>query len=132
MTKMKSIFLTIFGTMITGFGVGVFLTPNKIVGGGVSGLSTILYHTMSVPPGVSFLVINLLFLLIGFKILGKSFTAKTLVGAALISFFTQIFSYIPLYMENIILATLFGGALYGLGIGLGFAAGASTGGQRDG
>lgn len=128
MTKMKSIFLTIFGTMITGFGVGVFLTPNKIVGGGVSGLSTILYHTMSVPPGVSFLVINLLFLLIGFKILGKSFTAKTLFGAALISFFTQIFSYIPLYMENIILATLFGGALYGLGIGLGFAAGASTGG----
>ncbi len=128
MTKMKSIILTIFGTMITGFGVGVFLTPNKIVGGGVSGLSTILYHTMSVPPGVSFLVINLLFLLIGFKILGKSFTAKTLFGAALISFFTQIFSYIPLYMENIILATLFGGALYGLGIGLGFAAGASTGG----
>lgn len=128
MNKYKSILLTILGTMITGFGIGVFLTPNKIVGGGVSGLSTILFHTLSVPPGVSFLVINLIFLLIGFKILGKSFTLKTLLGAALISVFVQIFSYIPLYMENEMLATIFGGALYGLGIGLGFAAGASTGG----
>ncbi len=128
MSKGKSILLTVLGTMITGFGIGVFLTPNKIVGGGVSGLSTLLYHTLSVPLGVSFLVINLIFLLIGIKILGKSFTLKTLLGAALISVFTQVFSYIPFYTENIMLATIFGGVLYGLGIGLGFAAGASTGG----
>lgn len=128
MSKFKSLLMTVLGTMITGFGIGVFLTPNKVVGGGVSGLSTILYHTLSVPPGVSFLVINLIFLLIGFKILGKSFTLKTLLGAALISLFVQIFSYIPLYTENVILAAIFGGVLYGFGIGLGFAAGASTGG----
>jgi len=128
MSKTKSVLLTILGTMITGFGIGVFLTPNKIVGGGVSGLSTILFHALSIPVGISFLVINLLFLLIGFKILGKSFTFKTLLGAALISVFTQAFSFIPFYTENTMLATIFGGVLYGLGIGLGFAAGASTGG----
>ncbi len=128
MSRVKSLLLTILGTMITGFGIGVFLTPNKIVGGGVSGLSTILFHTLSVPPGVSFLVINLIFLILGYRILGRSFTLKTLFGAALISFFVQIFSYVPLVMEDTILATIFGGTLYGLGIGLGFAAGASTGG----
>ncbi len=128
MSKVKSIILTIIGTMITGFGIGVFLTPNKIVGGGVSGLSTILFHTLSIPPGVSFLVINLIFLLIGYKILGRSFTLKTLFGAAMISLFVQVFSYIPLEVEETMLATLFGGVLYGFGIGLGFAAGASTGG----
>ncbi|MBQ2696587.1 MAG: YitT family protein [Clostridia bacterium] len=128
MSKLKSVLLTIVGTMITGFGIGVFLTPNKVVGGGVSGLSTILYHALSIPPGVSFLVINLIFLLIGIRILGVSFTVKTLLGATLISVFVQVFSYIPLYTENIILATVFGGVLYGFGIGLGFAAGASTGG----
>ena len=124
----KSILFTILGTMITGFGIGVFLTPNKIVGGGVSGLSTILYHAFSVPPGVSFFVTNIIFLIIGFRVLGKEFTVKTLFGATLISVFVQIFSYFPFYTENIVLAVVFGGVLYGLGIGLGFAAGASTGG----
>lgn len=128
MTKIKSVLLTIVGTMITAFGIGVFLTPNKIVGGGVSGLSTILYHAFSVPPGVSFFVINFIFLAIGFKILGKEFTLKTLLGSSLISIFVQIFSYIPFYTENTMLATVFGGTLYGIGIGLGFVAGASTGG----
>ncbi len=126
--QLKSILFTILGTMITGFGIGVFLTPNKIVGGGVSGLSTILYHGFSIPPGVSFFVINVIFLLIGFKVLGKAFTAKTLFGATLISVFVQLFSYFPFYTDNIVLAVIFGGVLYGLGIGLGFAAGASTGG----
>ena len=128
MQNRKSILLTVLGTMITGFGIGVFLTPNKIVGGGVSGLSTILFHTLSIPPGVSFFVFNLLFLAIGYRILGKEFTLKTILGATLISVFVQIFSYIPLYLENTILTVIFGGVLYGLGIGLGFAAGASTGG----
>ena len=127
-SHMKSILFTILGTMITGFGIGVFLTPNKIVGGGVSGLSTILYHAFSVPPGVSFFVINIIFLVIGFRVLGKEFTLKTLFGATLISVFVQLFSYFPFYTENIVLAVVFGGVLYGLGIGLGFAAGASTGG----
>lgn len=128
MSKSKSVLLTIVGTMITAFGIGVFLTPNKIVGGGVSGLSTILYHAFSVPPGISFFVINFIFLAIGFKILGKEFTLKTLLGSSLISIFVQLFSYVPFYTENTMLATVFGGTLYGIGIGLGFVAGASTGG----
>lgn len=128
MSKLKSVLLTIAGTMITAFGIGVFLTPNKIVGGGVSGLSTILYHAFSIPPGVSFFLINFCFLVIGYKVLGKEFTVKTLLGSSLISVFVQVFSYIPFYTENTMLATVFGGTLYGIGIGLGFVAGASTGG----
>ena len=128
MTKYKSFLLTLLGTIMTGFGIGVFLTPNKIVGGGVSGLSTILYHTLSVPPGVSFFVFNIIFLLIGFKVLGKSFTIKTLIGASLLSVFVQIFSYMPFESDNALLVTIFGGAIYGMGIGISFAAGASTGG----
>lgn len=128
MKKYKSLLGTVVGTMITGFAIGVFLTPNKIVGGGVSGISTILYHTLRVPPGLSMIVINVLLLLIGLGVLGKEFTIKTLIGSAAISFFSQIFSYIPFYTDNTILAVLFGGVLYGLGIGIAFASGASTGG----
>lgn len=128
MKKTKSIFAIIFGTMLTGFAISVFLTPNKIVGGGVSGVATILYHTLHIPTGLSNIVLNLMLLVLGLGLLGKKFTLKTLVGAGLISLFIHLFSYIPFETENTMLATIIGGALYGLGIGIAFAAQASTGG----
>ena len=124
----KSALFTVLGTMMTGFAIGSFLTPNKIVGGGVSGISTILYHTMHIQPGISFFILNILFLLIGLTVLGRKFVVKTLMGVTLLSLFTQLFSYFPVYTQNLILSTVFGGVLYGLGIGMSFAAGASTGG----
>jgi len=127
LNKTKSVLMTILGTMTTGFAIGVFLTPNKIVGGGASGLSTILFHTLSIPTGVSFFLINMIFLLIGFKVLGKEFVVKTLLGVTMLSLFMQLFSMFPLETDPM-LATVFGGVLYGLGIGMSFAAGASTGG----
>lgn len=128
MKKRTSVLFTIFGTMITGFAIGSFLTPNKVVGGGVSGISTLLYHTFGIQPGISFFLLNILFLLLGLKVLGKKFILKTLLGITILSLFTQLFSLFPIHTENLILASVFGGVLYGIGIGMSFAAGASTGG----
>ena len=109
MNKFKSLLFSIFGAMLTGFAIGTFLTPNKIVGGGVSGISTILFHTFGIQPGVSFFVMNVLFLVFGLAILGKTFIMKTLVGIAFLSAFTQLFSYFPIHTENYMLATIFSG-----------------------
>jgi len=128
MKKTASILFPVIGTMITGFAIGCFLTPNKIVGGGASGISTILFHTLGLQPGLSFFLLNILFLLLGLKVLGKTFVFKTLLGTALVSLFTQLFSFFPIYTENLILSAIFGGVLYGVGIGISFAGGASTGG----
>ena len=128
MSKRKVILFTLFGTMITGFAIGTFITPNRIVGGGASGISTKLYHVFSIWPGLSYMVINIIFLLVGLKSLGKEFVFKTLLGSFLLSIFTQIFSFFPIYIENLVISAIFGGVLYGLGIGISFAAGASTGG----
>lgn len=128
MNKFKSIFLTIFGTMVTGFAVGAFLTPNKIVGGGASGIATLLYHTIGLEPGLGFFLINVGLLILGAAVLGKKFVFKTLLGITMLSIFVQLFSNFPIYTENLLLAPIFGGVLYGVGIGLAFAAGASTGG----
>ena len=87
MKKIKSFLLTVFSTMITGVSVGIFLTPNKIVSGGASGIATILFHTLSIPPGVTFIVANIIFLIPATIILGKKFAVKTLISAALLSFF---------------------------------------------
>lgn len=128
MNKRKTILFTILGTMITGFAIGSFLTPNKIVGGGASGISTLIFHTFGIGPGISFFLINILFLVVGFKVLGKEFVLKTLAGITLLSLFTQIFNFFPIPTENLVLSVVFGGVLYGVGIGIAFAGGASTGG----
>ena len=126
--KLKSFIYTLIGTALTGFAVSTFLTPNKIVCGGVSGISTILYQTLDIAPGLTFAIINIALLAVGFKLLGKAFTVKTLFGAGMLSLFVQLFSYLPAVTDNIFLAAFFGGTLYGLGIGIAFASGASTGG----
>lgn len=126
--KMKQNILFLIGPIITAFGISVFYLPNKVVSGGVSGLSTILYHIAKIPPGLSFAVINILFLLISFRVIGKEFVIKTVIGAANISLFVQIFSELPAMTDDVILASIFGSLLYGFGIGLTFLSGGSTGG----
>ena len=106
---------------------GCFL-PNKIVSGGVSGMSTILYHLSGIPVGISYGVINAVLLLAGYKIIGKEFTIKTLVCTAILSVLMDVASGLKPLTNDIFLATVFGAALYGIGIGLALANGASSGG----
>lgn len=124
----KNTFLFLIGPIITAFGISLFYLPNKVVSGGVSGLSTILYHLAKIPPGLSFALINGFFLLLSFKYIGKKFVFKTVIGAANVSLFVQLFSFLPPVTEDIVLASIFGSLIYGFGIGLTFLSGGSTGG----
>ena len=126
--KIKRYVTIILGTMLTGFAISGFYTPNKIVSGGVSGISTILYHTLHIPTGLSFAVINIALLIISFKLLGWRFVRDTVAGSMLLSLFVHLFSYVPPITENILLASVFGAVCYGFGIGLTLIEGASTGG----
>lgn len=116
------------GTLLTAIAISLFLLPNKIITGGVSGVSTILYHSFGIEVGLSFAVINIILLLLGSKVLGKVFVLRTLVASGMLSVFLQLFSYLPPATSNIFLATLFGACLYGGGLAITFASGASTGG----
>jgi len=128
MDKFKSYAMTFAGVVITAAAVSLFYLPNKIVSGGVSGISTILYHVFALPPGLTYAAINVLLLLIGLRVLGKAFVFRTLLGAGVLSLFVQIFSYLPPVTDDVFLATVFGAVLYGFGIGLALVSGASTGG----
>ena len=129
MYKAVKRYLTItLGTAMVGFAVSEFYIPNKIVSGGVSGLSTILFHTLGIAPGLSFAVINAALLAAALRFLGKSFVINSLIGATLLSAFVQIFSYLPSICKDVFLGSVFGAALYGAGIGLTLVEGASTGG----
>ena len=90
----------VFGVVLVAFAISVFYTPNKIVSGGVSGVSTIFYHMLGVQPGLSFAVINILLLALAWKFLGFVFVKDTILGAALLSLFVQLFSYCLLYTSD--------------------------------
>ncbi len=126
--KIKNFTMLLAGIIITSLAISVLTLPNKIVGGGVSGVSTLLFYSFGIEPGLSNAVINVLLLLIGLKVLGKKFVIATGCASLLLSFFVQIFSYLPPVTENTALASVFGGALYGFGIGLALVSGGSTGG----
>lgn len=128
MSIFKKTIFTIFGTMLTGFAISVFYLPNKVVNGGVSGISTIAYHILKIEPGITYIVVNLLLFVLALIFLGKNFIVQSFLGTASLSLFVQIFSYIPPLTENLFLAVVFGGVLYGLGISIVFTQGGSTGG----
>jgi len=121
--------LRTLSAVIIAFAVSMFFTPNKIVNGGVSGIATILHYTFGFPTGVSFAVINCALLLVGIKILGKEFVVTTLYISIVLSVLVDIFAaYLPPIEIDLLLAALFGAVIYGLGLGIAFATGASSGG----
>lgn len=122
-------YVTIFGgVVLVALAISVFYTPNKIVSGGVSGIATILYHTLGIQPGISFAVINIVLLLLAFRSIGRDFVKNTIIGSALLSVLVQLFTYIPPLTHDVLLASVFGAVLYGAGIGLTLIEGGSTGG----
>ena len=129
MKKFKIYLLRTLSAALAAFAISVFFTPNKIVNGGVSGVATILYHTLGISTGLSFAVINFTLLLLGFKILGKEFVGRTVYVSGILSVFVELFSrYIPQVEIDLFLAALFGAIIYGIGLGIAFATGASSGG----
>ena len=124
----KKYFIIVLGVALTAFGISVFYTPNKIVNGGVSGIATIFFHTLKIPTGLTFFIINAVLLILALRILGKGFVINTIFSSLMLSLFLQIFSYIPSFTSDILLATVFGSVLYGFGIGLTLIQECSTGG----
>ena len=124
----KKYAVIVSGVILVALAISVFYTPNRIVNGGVSGIATILFHTFGIQPGVSYFIINITLLIVAWKRLGFTFVKDTIVGVAILSAFVQLLTYIPPITSDVFLATVFGSALYGVGIGLTLIEGASTGG----
>ncbi len=123
-------FLRTLGAALAAFAISVFFTPNKIVNGGVSGVATMLYYATDgkISTGVGFAVINFSLLILGLKVLGKDFVLRTVYVSGILSVFVELFTYIPTPQIDIMLAAIFGAVLYGVGLGIAFATGASSGG----
>ncbi|MDI3480567.1 MAG: hypothetical protein PWQ97_222 [Tepidanaerobacteraceae bacterium] len=117
------------GSFIASLGLNMFLVPNKVAAGGVSGLATVLHYLFGLPVGWTMLALNIPLFVAGVVFLGKGFGAKTLVGALLFSVYTEATKNFPALTNDLMLSTVYGGLILGAGLGIVFRARGSTGGS---
>ncbi len=125
--------LIIIGSFILASGFVLFITPYKIVPGGVYGISIVLHYLFGTPVGMVALLFDIPLTLLGIKILGPRFGFKTVLGFSLTAIFndtlTIFWGYKPLVEGDALLSSIFGGVLVGLGLGLMFKSKATSGGS---
>lgn len=116
--KIKKLLIETVGTVIGAFvmavGVSLFLLPNQLSSGGISGIATITYYLLNIPMGTMILIINIpLFLITIYKI-GKSFFIKSVIGTVALSFFIDLLDQLEPLTNDRFLACIYGGIVIGL------------------
>ncbi len=130
--KFKELIEFIIGCFLVALAFNLFMSPNNLVAGGVSGFSLILKHFFGLNPSTIISVANVFLIILSFLVLGKEKTKATILGSILFPIFVSITEHLSTYISfkesEMILIAVFGGVLQGLGAGLIFRAGYSTGG----
>jgi uncharacterized membrane-anchored protein YitT (DUF2179 family) len=109
------------GSVVTAVGLNMFLIPNKVAAGGVSGLATVLHYVVGYPVGATMLALNIPLFLLSLKVLGTRFGINTLYGAAILSIAIDgTAPFTPVLTQDLLLSSLYGGVLSGIGMGLVF------------
>lgn len=117
------------GAVLTAVALNMFLIPNKIAAGGVSGFATVLHYLLGFPVGMTMLSVDIPLLLASVKVLGAKFGINTLFGAAVLAVTIDLSApYIPVLTTDLLLSSLYGGILSGVGLGLVFRFKGSTAG----
>lgn len=111
----------VLGTVITALALNMFLIPNKVAAGGTSGLATVLHHTFGLPVGLTMLAMDIPMFLLSIKILGARFGVNTLLGAGVLAITIDLTApHVPLLTQDLLLNSLYGGVLSGIGMGIVF------------
>src|SRR5690554_1263734 len=129
-TAIKDYAIITFGLLLFTMGWMVFLLPAEITGGGISGVGAVLYYATKIPVSATYLSVNVLLVLIAIRILGASFGIKTIYSILMLSAFFAIFQGIvkePI-VDDMFLSAVLGGMSCGIGLGIVFSRGGSTGG----
>lgn len=118
MDWIKKYLVLIIGSLIYSAGLEIFLVPNNIIDGGVVGISIMASYLTDIPFGVYMVVLNLPFLYLGYKQIGKTFAISTIISIIALSIFSGFLEPIPGITEDYFLAAIFGGIIAGAGVGL--------------
>lgn len=127
----KDYLMIILGTFMYSVGITQFIMPHKFVTGGLAGVGVLLNYAISIPVSLTILIINVILIIIAWRILGSQFLAKTIAGVICLSSFIGMFEALNLQVimeSEPLIAGMIGALLCGSGIGLVFSVNGSTGG----
>ncbi|WP_075982114.1 YitT family protein [Bacillus massilinigeriensis] len=129
--RLKNTFFILIGAAILAFGLVHFNMQNKLAEGGFTGITLLLFFLFKWDPSYTNLILNIPLFFVGWKLLGKSTFIYTIIGTVSVSIFLWIFQRysfeMPLY-DDLMLAALFAGIFIGIGLGVIFRFGGTTGG----
>ncbi|MCR4398128.1 MAG: YitT family protein [Firmicutes bacterium] len=117
------------GAFVLAAGTNGFVVPNSLSHGGIAGLCVVAHHFTGIPVALLYFAVNVPILIFGWCTLGRRFCGKTVAGVAVFAAALYITRGLEFRMDDLLLATLYGGAVTGLGAGLMFRAGGSSGGM---
>ncbi len=121
-------FIILSGALLFSVAVNLFMIPAKIVTGGVSGIATIIYYVSGISPGIVMGILNIIIGIVAYIELGKKFVVDSLVGIIAIPVFMELTKNFELKFDDLVLSSVFGGIICGIGIGMTFSQGSTTGG----
>ncbi|AQP52757.1 hypothetical protein CBF34_04280 [Vagococcus penaei] len=126
--RLTDILLITIGSLGVAIGFDVFLLPNKIVAGGINGLTIILNDKLGWTPSIVLLISNVVLLALCWIMLGKEVFSKSIYGSFAVPLFVSLLSGVDIGINEPILASIFGGLFIGTGVGLVYLGNGSTGG----
>jgi uncharacterized membrane-anchored protein YitT (DUF2179 family) len=118
----------VLGSLVYSVGLNAFLVANHLAEGGFVGISVLLLYKFKLPLGVTFLLLNIPLLIPAWRLFGHDFILRTTVGVLAVSLFSALTARLQLPTSDHLLGALYAGVVTGLGLGLIFRAGATTGG----
>ncbi|QED47087.1 YitT family protein [Cytobacillus dafuensis] len=114
----KIVFFICLGSVLMAVSLEEFLVPNKILDGGITGISIMLSHLTGIKLGLFIFILNIPFFFVGYKQIGKTFALSTLLGITALSVSTTLLHDVPVFTADPLLATVFGGVTLGAGVGI--------------
>ncbi|MBY0146114.1 YitT family protein [Neobacillus niacini] len=114
----QRIMLITLGAALMAVGLEIFLVPNHVIDGGIVGISIMLSYLTGWKLGLFIFILNIPFFFIGYKQIGKTFALSTLYGIIILSIGTTLLHPVPAFTQDILLATVFGGIVLGIGVGM--------------
>lgn len=130
--KFKNLFFILLGAGLFAFGLNYLSIPNHLYEGGATGINLIIYYLFGIQPSIMNIVINIPLFILGWKILGKQTLYYSLVGTFGVTAWLAIFERIPLKIDlqgDLIIVAMLAGIFMGIGLGIIFKAGGTTGGS---
>lgn len=126
--QLQAYTLITLGCIVGGAAYPLFLVPNNIAPGGLTGIATILNYLFGLPVGITSMALNLPLFMIGYKAMGRTFVIRSFVATILFSVAIDLIKLPPL-TDDVLLGSVYGAILLGVGLGLIMRGGATTGGS---